>query len=87
MKNIIYIPLLISFWLFNSSFILKNNSTNIGFTTSTSLYELSFESIDGNTISLSEFKGKNILIVNTASRCGYTKQYNDLQKLQESYPS
>ena len=87
MKNFIYIPLIISFWLFNSSFILKNNSTNIGLTTSTSLYELSFESIDGKIISLSEFKGKNILIVNTASRCGYTKQYNDLQKLQESYPS
>jgi len=87
MKNLIYISLIISFWLLNSSFILEKNSTEIGVTASSSFYELSFESIDGNNISLSEFKGKNVLIVNTASRCGYTRQYSDLQKLQESYPS
>jgi len=66
---------------------LEKNATEIGVTDSSSFYDLSFESIDGNNISLSAFKGKNVLIVNTASRCGYTKQYNDLQKLQEAYPS
>jgi len=87
MKNIVYISLILSFGIVSSSFILKNKSTELGIKTSSTFYELSFESIDGNNISLSEFKGKNVLIVNTASRCGYTRQYNDLQKLQEAYPS
>ena len=41
--------------------------------------------IFGETISLKDFKGKKILIVNVASNCGYTRQYKDLQKLQEGY--
>ncbi len=49
------------------------------------VYDFSFTSIDGQKINLSEFKGKNILIVNTASKCGFTKQYKDLQALHETY--
>lgn len=48
-----------------------------------SIYDLSFESIEGDTISLSQFKGKKIIIVNTASDCGYTAQYEELQQLYE----
>lgn len=47
-----------------------------------SIYDLSFTDNSGNEIKLESFKGKNILIVNTASQCGYTKQYEDLQKIQ-----
>ncbi len=47
-----------------------------------SIYDLSFVDNSGNEIKLDSFKGKNILIVNTASHCGYTTQYADLQKLQ-----
>jgi glutathione peroxidase len=47
-----------------------------------SIYDLSFTDNSGNEIKLESFKGKNILIVNTASHCGYTKQYEDLQKIQ-----
>ena len=47
-----------------------------------SIYDLSFIDNSGNEIKLDSFKGKNILIVNTASHCGYTKQYEDLQKIQ-----
>jgi glutathione peroxidase len=47
-----------------------------------SIYDLSFIDNSGNEIKLESFKGKNILIVNTASQCGYTKQYADLQKIQ-----
>jgi glutathione peroxidase len=47
-----------------------------------SIYDLSFTDNSGNEIKLDSFKGKNILIVNTASHCGYTKQYADLQKIQ-----
>ncbi len=43
------------------------------------------KSIDGTPLDLSKFKGKKILLVNTASKCGYTKQYADLQKLSVLY--
>ena len=49
------------------------------------IYDFKVPSLDGGEIDFSKFKGKKILIVNTASKCGYTKQYDDLQKLQESY--
>ena len=48
------------------------------------IYDLSFTDNSGNEIKLESFKGKNILIVNTASQCGYTKQYEDLQKIQSN---
>ena len=46
-----------------------------------SIYDLSFIDIDGNNINLSKFKGKPLLLVNTASRCGFTYQYEGLQEL------
>lgn len=48
-----------------------------------SIYDFKVPSLDGETIDFSKFKGKYILVVNTASKCGYTKQYDDLQKLYE----
>ena len=50
---------------------------------SSSIYDLSIGSLDGKTINLSDFKGKKILFVNVASRCGFTKQYKGLQRLFE----
>jgi len=50
-----------------------------------SLYNLSVELNNGNKLRLDSLKGKKILIVNTASDCGYTNQYEDLQKLHEKY--
>ena len=52
-----------------------------------SFYDLSINSIDGNEIKFSNFKEKSILLVNVASNCGFTKQYEDLQKLYELYRS
>ena len=49
------------------------------------LYDFSFEDIDGNQVNLDKFAGKPILIVNTASRCGFTPQYADLQNLFLNY--
>lgn len=58
---------------------------NILTPTGNSIYDYSFKTIDGETKSFADFKGKKILIVNTASKCGFTKQYTDLQKLHELY--
>lgn len=49
------------------------------------LYEFNAQRIDGSTKSLEEFKGKVTLVVNTASECGFTPQYADLQKLYDTY--
>jgi glutathione peroxidase len=49
------------------------------------LHDFSFEDIDGNQVNLEKFAGKPILIVNTASRCGFTPQYEDLQNLFLNY--
>jgi glutathione peroxidase len=48
-------------------------------------FELNIKAIDGRELDLNEFKGKAILLVNVASKCGFTKQYTDLQSLYEKY--
>lgn len=49
------------------------------------IYDFQLETLQGKKISLSAYKGKVLLIVNTASRCGYTPQYRELQSLYENY--
>jgi glutathione peroxidase len=50
-----------------------------------SFYEFKMNAIDGSTIDFNTFKGKKVLLVNVASKCGNTPQYEDLQKLHELY--
>jgi len=50
-----------------------------------SLYDLKINSINGDVLNLSSMKGKTILLVNVASNCGFTKQYDELQNLYEKY--
>ncbi|MAO66524.1 MAG: glutathione peroxidase [Balneola sp.] len=50
-----------------------------------SIYDFKMKDIDGNDVSLSDYKGKVILIVNVASKCGFTSQYEGLQELYEAY--
>jgi len=54
-------------------------------TSAPSIYDIAIDTIDGKAIDFSSFKGKKILFVNVASKCGFTKQYKDLQKLSDTY--
>jgi len=47
--------------------------------------DFKFDSIDGGTLSLSDWQGRAVLVVNTASQCGFTYQYEALQQLHETY--
>jgi len=50
-----------------------------------SIYDIEINNLQGQPIHLSEYKGKKILFVNVASKCGFTPQYKELQQLQETY--
>jgi glutathione peroxidase len=53
--------------------------------TANSVYDFKLKTIDGADFNLAKYRGKKVLIVNTASKCGYTPQYAELQKLADKY--
>ena len=63
------------------TFLLMFFHWNTGYTKNMTIYDFSFEDIDGNSVDLNKFEGKPIFMVNTASRCGFTPQYENLQNL------
>ncbi len=66
--------------------IQKTSSNTLAMSTlPIDFYALNSKTIDGQPFSFSSLKGKRVLIVNTASRCGYTPQYEDLEKLYRTY--
>ncbi len=76
MKNKLILGFTIIMFFFKSSALANYEKT---------FFDLNIESISGNTINFSDFKDKVILIVNTASYCGFTNQYEELQDLWDKY--
>lgn len=63
----------------------QQNNDTAGNMQKTSIHNFTVASLDGDSIDFSTFKGKKILVVNTASKCGYTPQYAELEKLYQNY--
>ena len=78
MKKKIVLGLTLIMFFFKSSALAKYEKV---------FYDFSIESISGEIINFDDFNNKVILVVNTASYCGFTKQYDELQKLWEKYKS
>ena len=76
MKNLLIIGVTITMFFFKSS--SNANYEEI-------FYDFKINSISGDIIDLNDYRGKPVLVVNTASYCGFTKQYADMQKLWEKY--
>ena len=67
------------------TFLLMFSCWGTGYTKNMTIYDFSFQDIDGNIVELKKFNGKPIFMVNTASRCGFTPQYENLQNLFINY--
>ena len=71
--------------LASAMFSKSSISAEPGARSSSSIYDISLADINNEQIQLDKFKGKKLLIVNVASRCGYTSQYKKLQELYERH--
>lgn len=73
------------FILLTTSFLMETNLTLSQDSGKKSFYDFKMKTIDGKEFNFSQLKGKKVLIVNTASLCGYTPQYAELEELNRKY--
>ena len=78
MKKLILVGVSFLMFFFNNNTLAKYEKI---------FYDFEIEDISGNTMNFSDYKNKVVLLVNTASYCGFTKQYTDLQILWDKYKS
>jgi glutathione peroxidase len=64
---------------------ISTTNNDVAQEASKAFYDIKINSLQGNPIDLSKFKGKKILFVNVASKCGFTPQYQELQQLHDTY--
>ena len=76
-----FCKILFSIFIIMISFL----DTNVKADYSTLAYDFKFNDLDGSELNLNEFKGKVIVVINVASQCGFTKQYDDMQKVWDKY--
>ena len=87
LKQSFNLSVLFPIQLIMATILFSNSTLNAeGYTSSMkSFYDLQLNDINGEEIDLQSFKGKKVLLVNVASKCGYTDQYADLQELYETH--
>jgi len=89
MSSKILIILLIVLGVSLSVFLLKRTQTSKVYATPASIpssfYSIPIHSLDGQPLDLSQFKGRVVMVVNVASKCGFTKQYEGLENLYKEY--
>ena len=78
MNKLVLISIILTMFFFKSSSLANYEKV---------FFDFKIDSISGETIDFQDYKGKVILVVNTASYCGFTNQYTDLQKLWDKYKS
>ena len=76
-----FCKILFSIFIIMISFLDTNAKADY----STLAYDFKFNDLDGSELNLNEFKDKVIVVINVASQCGFTKQYDDMQKIWDKY--
>ncbi len=82
---LIFLGLTGGYLLKEKFFNIKETAPKLNSQSNEKFYQLSAKDIEGNIVNFSKYKGKKLLIVNVASKCGYTPQYKDLQELHKKY--
>jgi glutathione peroxidase len=84
MKNLLFLATC-TILLFSGKMVAQGNKKNEAKMTKETIYQYKVEDLSGNTFDFASLKGKKIMIVNTASKCGLTPQYEQLEALYKEY--